>query len=603
MGEIRQHDMDLYSQVPLLPPGCASIRLLELSLAEDNKAESGARILYIHGKLTTYALSEAPCYEALSYTWGNIREEKSVLINGSDRLIPANVHEALLHMLQMASEDKFWPRLRIWVDSVCINQKDKAERSSQVSQMQDIFARATRCLAWLGAAHDTTSLAFDTLQNSSVIYKTRDGAGIPKYVAQDKDERAAAVEEVLSRPWFARIWILQEVVVAAEVIVRCGTYEIQWDMFVSGVKGAVNSELLPFMVSNPMIGRIIKMDQWRRTFHQRGDPQRTNAELDLKIIIMDGADRDATDLRDKLFAIRGIASAAFAKSITVDYGKSVEDVYTDCAKHLLRTRPDLRVLSLVRQGQKRKSGLIKLPSWVPDWSQGMDSGGVLQRYFRFKPGRYFNAAPGTVPCIQVQGDSNRIVVRGHRLGVVKTIMDIRWVLMDNAAGDMSFLRSTLERTAAGFLRSETYGHSNEPSWLAFFRTITADRSPLSDRINDEYRRRSKHFDNVAPTDEGYAISEQQLANPDLRYGVEDTINGKVIFLTDNNLLGCTEKGCCVDDIVCIFSGGEVPFTLRPLGSTGMTFQLHGEAYVHGAMDGDCVRPQTCVPELEDFTIE
>lgn len=108
------------------------------------------------------------------------------------------------------------------------------------------------------------------------------------------------------------------------------------------------------------------MADWRRACHQKDNNAKSrNANLNLKVIIMDRGDKNVTNMRDKVFALRRIASATFSNEIIVRYKKTVKDVFINCAKHLLRTRSNLRLLSLVRQGQKKKSGLI-LPSWIPD---------------------------------------------------------------------------------------------------------------------------------------------------------------------------------------------------------------------------------------------
>lgn len=434
--------MDLYNQVPLLPLGTPSIRLLEPYLVQQNEDGVSHGHVRIHGRLTTHPLGETPAYQVLSYTWGDQTEKQVATFNGSKCFISSNVHDALSCLLPKVEGGSDTRRMRIWIDGVSINQYNNAEKSSQVSKMREIYAQVERCLAWLGKAHGTTQLAFDTLERFARNDGRPDGSNTFAELAKDMNERAAAIEEILLRPWFTRIWVLQEIVGAIKVIVHCGPHEIEWHQLTSSLKKAVGSGFLKFPISHPLIARVIKMADWRWAFHQKcEDARERDAALDLKVIIMDGGDKNATDMRDKVFALRGIASATFSDGIIVRYEKPVEEIYIDCAKFLLRTRTELRLLSLVRQGQKKKSGL-SLPSWVPDWSQGMDGGGVLQRYFRFKAEKYFRAALATAPKLRLPADSNTVILSGHCIGAVKIARGINGLLKDLEYGTVSISKST-----------------------------------------------------------------------------------------------------------------------------------------------------------------
>jgi Heterokaryon incompatibility protein (HET) len=121
------------------------IRLLVLHPGEDISSYS-CSLIYV-------SMDEKPDYEALSYVWGsnlhydeafsylrgsNPRYEafsylssseankKKISINGKQLSVTANLAEALNHLY-----DSDHPR-KLWVDAICINQKDTPERSQQV---------------------------------------------------------------------------------------------------------------------------------------------------------------------------------------------------------------------------------------------------------------------------------------------------------------------------------------------------------------------------------------------------------------------------------------------------------------------------------------
>lgn len=87
-------------------------------------------------------------YEALSYVWGSPQPAQQIRVNGTGFHVGPNLHSALQHL---RLKDKI---RRLWVDAVCINQRDNAEKSVQVAQMGRVFAQASQTNAWLGKQED-----------------------------------------------------------------------------------------------------------------------------------------------------------------------------------------------------------------------------------------------------------------------------------------------------------------------------------------------------------------------------------------------------------------------------------------------------------------
>jgi hypothetical protein len=108
----------------------------------------GLRYEQIACLLHETTLGDAPeQYKALSYAWNNgIDEEQSVLCNGISVLISSNLGAALK---QLRSR---YETIVLWVDSLCINQKDNSERTQQVSMMREIYQRSTQVIIWLGVS-------------------------------------------------------------------------------------------------------------------------------------------------------------------------------------------------------------------------------------------------------------------------------------------------------------------------------------------------------------------------------------------------------------------------------------------------------------------
>lgn len=54
---------------------------------------------------------------------------------------------------------------KLWIDALCINQSDVAERSKQVSQMSQIYSPADMVIIWLGEAAHNSDKAFQCMRN------------------------------------------------------------------------------------------------------------------------------------------------------------------------------------------------------------------------------------------------------------------------------------------------------------------------------------------------------------------------------------------------------------------------------------------------------
>ncbi len=115
---------------------------------------SGIRLLHIqpgyprgallYGELKSYSMAQRPDFEALTYTWGDMKHLKTININGKRMKISRNLHEALVSM-RYATESR-----SLWVDQICINQADLEEKNSLIPLMIFIYTRARTTLMWLG---------------------------------------------------------------------------------------------------------------------------------------------------------------------------------------------------------------------------------------------------------------------------------------------------------------------------------------------------------------------------------------------------------------------------------------------------------------------
>jgi len=115
-------------------------------------------------RLYVVYLSSKPSYTALLYVWGKDASlGKYILCNGIALPVTNNCHSALQHLL--AANGTF----DIWIDAICINQKDQDEKIHQIKLMGDVFSQAKITYVWLGPGDAATSSVVRFLKRSGFL--------------------------------------------------------------------------------------------------------------------------------------------------------------------------------------------------------------------------------------------------------------------------------------------------------------------------------------------------------------------------------------------------------------------------------------------------
>ncbi|KAH7092546.1 heterokaryon incompatibility protein-domain-containing protein, partial [Paraphoma chrysanthemicola] len=144
-------------------------------------------------------------YTCLSYRWGAATPISAVRMNGE----VFHVRQNLLDFLNMARPNPE-TQCTYWIDALCIDQSNAAERVHQVGQMGDIFSKAIQVYLWLGA---NPSLA-------PVLEIFRDPeAATPQEWGIVGANRTALEDYICGNEYWERAWIIQEIFLASTVTV------------------------------------------------------------------------------------------------------------------------------------------------------------------------------------------------------------------------------------------------------------------------------------------------------------------------------------------------------------------------------------------------
>lgn len=223
--------MEAY-RYPPLDEGAEEIRLVCLHRGKANDETN----ITLHHSHFPRDESFVPDFEALSYVWGSTDNSETIKIvdlEGDEYAISItrNLADALPH-LRSERRDRM-----LWIDAICINQNDLAERRQQVERMADIYSRATRVVVWLGLEADQSSLAMELM--CSLGLSSHD-VGNAKVALEDKIlsygcEALHSLHCLLDRPWFQRLWVRQEIRLAEDALLICSSSYVPLESFATSI--------------------------------------------------------------------------------------------------------------------------------------------------------------------------------------------------------------------------------------------------------------------------------------------------------------------------------------------------------------------------------
>jgi hypothetical protein len=253
----------------------------------------------------------------------------------------------------------------VWIDALCINQTDLKERSNQVTLMTEVYKRAVKVLVCLdndlcedkGTDTDWAFAVWLTIVKIARFCEI-DGWNIAEalspfykrtpFPTHLKPEDRASIERLFSCHWFQRIWVVQEVTVAREVVVVVGNQELDWHFL-----GQAAARILGEMNMNDTAVR--GLDQAYKMWLLR------SARLQgIVLLLQELMDRfvlaRATDPKDLIYALLGISKQQDNTSPTgngkskllppvPNYEDSLLDIYCDWTRYFIEDSQSIDLFS------------------------------------------------------------------------------------------------------------------------------------------------------------------------------------------------------------------------------------------------------------------
>jgi hypothetical protein len=345
------HQIELYSpvlmtQMPGYPysplEGSDGIRLLTIE-AVDPEEECAE----IRCKIEKFRLESAPPYRALSYAWGHTNS-KAIILDGSRVKIRENLWHALWNLrdrgfsvpnlttrYHFTKGDTKW----IWIDALCIDQRNTAERNHQVRLMGQIYKTAVEVVAWLGCLKEKSNNGRDfydiyawMIGLNKLAEETQLGDG-DYYLAGTHllpEFNPITVLQFFDRPYWRRMWIVQEIGLASDITILFDDLSANWKGL-HRLRMLLSSPSLapaPAFTSRFQLLRTNEKVQGSQAFSL--DRHRTSQQSNkLEDLIETCQDSICSDPRDKVYALLGLAVDCQNDELAVDYSKTLFQIYAD----------------------------------------------------------------------------------------------------------------------------------------------------------------------------------------------------------------------------------------------------------------------------------
>lgn len=605
-----------------LPLGPRNIRLLHLEAGQPDDP--------IQFSLESVSLDSDPIYEAISYCWGDHNDRQHVTCSGIPMPITTSLWGALRELRHSVGN-----RI-LWADGVCMNQKDEGEKTRQVRLMQEIYAKAKMVLVWLGPV-DEEGRTFHVCTSIKKLHEFLPDLTVPlspearqSFVAEmaNRDRREGratigehdwtALVELVGRPWFTRKWVAQEVALAQEARLYIGGgVQLPWADLSSLANKIDSLGVLPLIVKNmgPKDRKALDLGLYNIRVMQGIQHFRAAGRGTLVDAVMATRGLSCSDHHDHIYGVLSCASEG--PTLDPNYALSVEETFRKFCMVMLTEGQQLKVLSLEpHKGSRAHPGVPRnskeLPSWVPDLRRPSDPLATTS-----VQAQNFHAGGPNKPVLSLSNDGRVLNCQGIIVDEIEDFVTSMHEMLRDEVPEVFDSKSALPGAVDPSLQSSQLRFRqwlqkcydlgyNRASFVdntgrkdAFSRTLLCDQGKSAggqagaDMI-------SATFDwaecvlfqdyTLSPQERLDRMSREQPSLAKLWPAIERDIayqaNMRNFAVTTGGRLGQMPMGTERGDLVCVLIGGEVPFVLRATDHCSSSYELIGDCFLDGIMNGE-----------------
>jgi hypothetical protein len=247
--------------------------------------------------------------------------------------------------------------------------------------MPTIYFNARNVIVWLGRRGLDSDLVIKMLndrgfkEQGASLQALRDGeysrlfidypaesldfeTDVPGYerLVEELEDQRATIWELCKRPYWKRVWIVQEILKARRLVFICGQQYFSWNQIrqlVADAEGASSSHEVSWFHDAFFATPAGKLLRWKRRWENSRRVRGSEPSYRLDNLMEDFAHQGSQDPRDRVFALVGLAKITFSSHdlLTLsrhdlpvaDYSKSQEQVFSEVMSYIYDT-PDRKDL-------------------------------------------------------------------------------------------------------------------------------------------------------------------------------------------------------------------------------------------------------------------
>ena len=587
----------------------------------------------LHASLRDVRLDNEPTYEAISYAWSSPIFDHVLYINDTVIKITESLFTAFRRVRYTQATNGTIP---LWADAISINQDDIGERNQQVATMDQIFSKASKVLVWLGEANLDDEIALwtfkcfhnvgwklifeenfeDSFEQSKRSCVESPSAGLMVAPTQLRylgvREGVQRCSAFLEKPWFGRLWVRQEVVLAREAVFLCGPLAMPGQEFISALDDFyllcehMQHEFLPKVREASEIAFALRYIFTMYTGNLN------SPEQNILNILHKTRTLETSEPLDRVYAIRGLAGLQASDVLSPNYTIAPEALWCEVTKFLLtsssgpearRAKAQYSILAIpALQSESSSNNDI---SWVPNFSdmnhqcsnkfiiynevssKGICSGGNQRSSQTF-----------------IFRDNGTLLARGL---VITPLADVlsTWTcpaLGDDQIGTPEYWLELVKNLAIWYQRCRCfavqYGGESAVDRLPYVllqgeRSLRNSKGAPVEKTQLSFAEFHTIWTDLLRGDSAFADSvkvDGKLVYDDLttyfcpRHRFQFRDKTQILAITVDQRLGMVSDNARPGDVVAVIQGAPYPFILRQREDG--YWKIVGDAFVEGIMHGE-----------------
>lgn len=499
---------------------------------------------HVRCEIETFDIHKAPNFEAISYCWGKGSDLTYINVGERHRFPITRSLYAALTYLRYRKEERL-----IWVDAICINQENIAEKNEIVAKMHIVFQTAHQVVVWLGQPVRPWSfrVILEIPHEEDIIDTKKPAYFRPRCQIENRaNKNARTLVKFGQLPWFSRGWVVQEICFARKIQVQFGRHVLSWEQFQE--VGSKLATVLPWFLQGMFI-------EERKDYFDLQDCISALADMRLRLqqgqrmtlssLLPFARSKCTTDPRDKIFAFTNLLAAVPA-SLQPDYGEETKITFMKSARLLMTGDVGLRLLAECESNPESESDALStlLPSWVPGWSHSRQCESLLGGLSTSSKGHEYSAGTHLLPSTDFQIQNDVLVLEAFIWDDI--------VLTDPLATVLWYTPSVWHRVLQNLDLDPRMGDLPP---LTLSNIVCNSWNDLKD-ICFRLELCNRDLDGFKILDMKDILAQSERADQCRR------IVGRNLMFSSENYVGWVPPAAAVGDVISIIPGCHVPMVLR-----------------------------------------